>query len=385
MKNKAHQKINILHVIDKFSMDPKTMHGATRLLSYMALLNKKERYTITICSLKYPDDASKQLEQQGVQIVYLHKSKYDPCSLVALARTVKREKTDLLHLHGYGSWSFGRLIKSITGIPVIVHCHAVDPHYPRIQKVCDYLLAGLTDRAIAVSESARIFLIKEGRIPPGKIVVMHNCVPAEYFRWTSPRENERGKKKLGLAHNVRIIGTITRLYEQKGNRYLLLAAAQVLKLFHDVVFVIVGDGPLRGELEKLSAELGIERNVVFTGFRNDVREALGTFDIAVQASLWEGTPLTLLEALAMGKAVVATNVDGMGEILEEGKNALLVNPGDPNGLAAKIIYLLDHADERARLGLNAYEKSQRHSVDAYLTKLETVYDGVADRVVRSGG
>lgn len=376
MPRATRETINILHVIDKFSMDAKAMHGATRLLSYMLTLDNKNPYSMLICSLKSPDAASRRLEEEGAHIIYLNKHKYDPSAFFPLIRMVRHDKINLLHLHGYRSWSLGRLIKYFTGIPIIVHCHGPDPSYPRIQRAADLVLAEHTDLAIAVSQSAKEFLIRDARVSPQKITVLYNCVSLTDFTPPSDPEIKLGKKLIGVRPGTYIVGTVTRLYEEKGNKDFLVAASKILKKFDDVRFVIVGDGPLRAELMNLSSDLSIRPYVIFMGFQERVQDILGGFDIMVQASIREGMPLTLLEAMAMAKPIVATTAGGMADILDNRRNAFLVKPKNPDELAEKILFLLKHLDVRKRLGATAYQDSKRYGVDEYVKKLDTIYQTV---------
>jgi glycosyltransferase involved in cell wall biosynthesis len=211
-----------------------------------------------------------------------------------------------------------------------------------------------------------------------KTVVMPNCVSLNEFRALDPNEILAEKKRLGLSSDSKIVGTVTRLYDSKGNRYVLEAAVQVLAFFPSTTFLIVGDGPLRHDLEKLSKTLGIDDRVVFTGVRKDVRRLLAIFDVMVFAS-WtaEGTPLSVLEAMAMGKAIVATDIV---EILEDGVTGLLVPPKDSRAIGRCVISCLRDEDLAKRLGKNAKEESQKYSVDSYVSKLQSIYDQVVRRI-----
>jgi len=380
MKSYQNSPINILQIIDKFSMDTNSMHGATRLISYIHLSNKK--YNLVTCCLRAPDDAGRRLEQLGMRIIYHEKWKYNLLSIFYLIKIIYREHIDLLHLHGYRSWTFGRFLKALTGIPALIPCHAKDPYYPRIQQVSDLFLARFTDLAIAVSDSAKHFLTDHCRLPSDKIVVLNNCVSLTEFHPPTIQQIAEARGRLGVKSGVKVIGTVTRLYEQKGNTHLLMAAAQVLKVFNDVVFVIVGDGPLLEDLRRLSRQLEIEQHVKFLGFYQKVPAILAAFDIATQASLWEGTPLTILEAMAMAKPIVATAVDGIAGILSDGENALLVRPRDPNDLAQKLIYLLQHPTELQRLGRSAARDSHKYASTEYVTRLDELYQTILENSPR---
>ena len=157
-------------------------------------------------------------------------------------------------------------------------------------------------------------------------------------------------------HELRIqpgdfaIGTVTRLHESKGNSYLVDAARLVLDRTPNAKFFLVGEGPLREPLEAQARRLGLGDRFVFVGFARDVAAVLSAFDLSVFPSLWEGTPLTAFEALASGKPIVATDADGLLDILTDGRDARIVPKRDARALADAILDLIDRPDERAQAG-----------------------------------
>ena len=157
------------------------------------------------------------------------------------------------------------------------------------------------------------------------------------------------------------------------------AANRVISEFPTTVFLIVGDGPLRGELEDLTRRLKIEKQVIFTGFSKEIPLLLTMFDIKVMASLSEGCPFALVEAMAAGKPIVATNVGGIKEIIQNGETGLLVPPKDAKELAKKILYLLCNEGEAQRLAKNAKEESKKYSVENSVRKLEEIYDSLISK------
>lgn len=158
--------------------------------------------------------------------------------------------------------------------------------------------------------------------------------------------------------------------------------AEVLRVCPQGYLLIVGDGPLRAELQALSHRLGIERSVVFVGYREDVPAMLSIFDVAVIASINEGFgQLSLIEAMAMGKAIVGTNISGIKEIMQDRYTGLLVPAGDSTAMANRIILLLRNHEERLRLGARALEESRKYSLDSYTKALERIYQEVARALV----
>lgn len=366
------KKINVLWLVDHLGYGG-VMHGAgTYYLNTIPLFDKS-KFNVSLCALRGRDHLTGHFEDQGIKIRHLGRGKLDPVTIFDLVKLVKEEKISLIHAHGYGSANFGRLAGVITGAPVIIHSHDHDHSYNWYQSLSDRLLSGSTSKAIAVSESVKESCVNTRKIPPNKVVVMHNGIRLERFRISEPDQIDTERKRLDIYSDFKIVGTVTRLREEKGNEYLLAAAPYVLKEFPRTVFLLVGDGPLREELENYSRELGIDKHVIFAGFREDIVVVMSLFDINVLASLTEGSPGALLEAMAMGKPIVATNVGGIKEILKDGETGLLVPSKNPEALSEKIMYLLRNKDRAKTLGERAKEESGKYDINLYVRRLEEQY------------
>ena len=350
------------------------MHGVKRLFGWMIPRFDPGRFKVSLVSLRRKDLSEETLETQGVDITYLHRSKFDPLTLPALLRVIDRKHIDVLHLHGYGATTFGRMAAALRGIPTILHEHANLTNTPWFQKVADRLLEPCTDIALAVSKSTADFVIDARLVPPSKVKVVYLGVPLEEFsRERSPAEIARARQDLGIGADEFAIGTITRLHESKGNSVLVDAAARVVRERPQARFFVVGEGPLLPDLEAQAAQLGLGDRFVFAGFRRDVAATLSAFDLSVFPSLWEGTPLTGFEALAMGKPIVATDADGLLDILTAGHDAVIVPRRDAAALAGKIVWAMDHPEERARLGAAARITGRRYDIGAFVRKMERLY------------
>lgn len=355
------------------------MHGVKRLFSWLLPRFDPDRVQAALVSLRRKDVSSEALENAGVDITYLGRSKFDPRTLTALLAVVDRFQPDVLHLHNYGATNFGRLAALLRGLPAIVHEHINLGRAPWYQKVADRALEPLTDIALAVSESTAEFMRTERQLPARKVRVVYLGAPLEEFgRQRTPAEIETARHSLGVANGGPIVGTVTRLHEAKGNEFLIRAMPDVLARRPDARLVIVGEGPLREPLEAEARQLGVADRVHFAGFQPDAGAALATFDVAVFPSLFEGTPLTAFEALAMGKAIVATDADGLQEILTDGVNARIVPRRDPAALATRIAELLEQPAERARLAEGARTAGREYDIAALVRRLERLYEVLAE-------
>ncbi len=355
------------------------MHGVKRLFSWMIPEFDRSRFDVSLVSLRKRDLSEEPLESLGIDITYLERSRFDPLTLPALLNVIDRKQIDILHLHGYGATTFGRIAAALRGIPTILHEHANLTDTPWFQKVADRLLAPYTDIAIAVSRSTADFVVRARQMPPSKVKVVYLGVPmGEFTRQRSADEIAAARRELGIGPTDFAIGTITRLHESKGNSYLVDAAALVLAERPHAKFVLVGEGPLRPDLEAQVSALKLGDRFVFAGFQRDTARTLSAFDLSVFPSLWEGTPLTAFEALAMGKAIVSTDADGLLDILSDGDDAVIVPKRNAAALAEKIVWAMDHPDARARLAAAARVSGRRYDVALFVSKMERLYDLLHD-------
>ena len=350
------------------------MHGVKRLFAWMIPRFDAARFNVSLISLRKRDLSADTLDELGIDVSYLHKSKFDPSTLPALLKELDRRQADVLHMHGYGATTFGRLAGAIRRIPALLHEHANLTDTPWFQKIADRALAPYTDLAIAVSRSTAEFVIHARQMPADRTKVVYLGVPLDEFaRPRSEDEVREAREALGIAPGAFAVGTITRLMPSKGNEYLVAAARQVVDTLPDARLFIVGEGERQPELEAQASALGLGDRLVFSGFVRDVARAFSAFDLVVFPSLWEGTPLTAFEALAMGKPIVSTDADGLTDILTDRGDAWIVPRRDAGALARVIVALAGDPDERARLGRAARETGRQYDIDAFVRKMERLY------------
>lgn len=366
------EPIRILHVIDKLSMDGVNPSSCSRLFVEWIPRHAPEQFQVQVASLRPPDTAGEFLQRRGIRVHYITKGKFSPKNIAAIAALARDGKFDLLHLHGYSSANFGRLAARKLGIPAIVHEHAILRVLPH-QFVIDRLLRGKTDVAIGVSNAVKAFMIRGRSIPEAKIRVIWNGVQLQNFRNVAKEKIDAFRQNLGVDAKARLIGSVTRLREEKGNRFLIEAFARLREKYPETRLVLIGDGPLKSALEQQAKEQGDGDRVIFTGFVPEIAPALAAFDVVAVPSLREGFGLVLVEAMACGKPVVASAVGGMLEVAEDGVSALLVPPADAAALAGAIDSCLADAEFAAALGRRAQEASEKFSIEANVSALEKLY------------
>ncbi|MHB0977641.1 MAG: glycosyltransferase family 4 protein [Candidatus Aquicultorales bacterium] len=292
---------------------------------------------------------------------------------------LRKHKADVIHTHGLRANLAGRVAGRLMGIPVVTTVHsAISLDYAdRIKQFLapkvDSSTLSLTTRFIAVSAAIKKDLIKR-RVPEEKITVVYNGVDVPIGQPVA----EEARRRLGVSGDEFVVGTVARLEPNKGIRFLIRAAADLRPLLPKLKVVIVGSGRDRRELEREAERLGLGEVVAFTGFQEDARALMSAFDVFALPSLMEGFALVVIEAMASGIPVVASKVGGVPEIVQEGRNGLLVEPGDPKSLAEAILKL--HASPQLRRSIigEAYQDfSERFTTQRFVEGTERVLEEVA--------
>jgi glycosyltransferase involved in cell wall biosynthesis len=366
--------VPVLHVCDKFGVRGSSIHGVSRLFSWWFPRYDKARYTPSLVGLKQPEPATAWLGEQGIPVHHLGRGRFDPRILGDLTALVRARGARILHVHGYAAADFGRLAARATGARLVLHEHFADPRMPGYQALADRLLRRYTHGAIAVSGSTRDFLVRERFVPSERVRLVWNGAPLDVFAPVPRARALALRRSLGLSDEALVFGTIGRLSTQKGHAFLLQAAARVLKDEPRARLLIVGDGDLASELRAQARALGIADRTVFAGHRADVPELLGALDVFCISSLYEGTPLALFEAMAAGKAIVSTAVDGCREVLTEGETGLLVAPADPAALGSAIARVIADRGLREALASRARSASRQYDVAACVEAMQSYYD-----------
>lgn len=372
------QRIKILHIADKFSVKGSSIHGVSRLFSWWFSRFDTSRYEVHLIVLRKADAGVKEIEKRGLKFRSLDKRKYDPFTLKEIVRKIRSYKADILHLHGYGATNFGRIAARIEKVKSIVHEHFVDPDMPKYQQFADFVLSPWADYGIAVSGSVKDFMVNKRYLPAEKVSVIFNGAPLREFKPMIEEDVAVERAKWKIPYGYKVVSTIGRLDKQKGNKYFIEAANKILKGNKKVKFMLVGDGPLLHELNEQCNQLGIQKDIIFTGYHSNIPLIQSMIDIQVFPSLWEGTPLTLFEAMSMQRPIVSTNVDGLGEVLRHGKNALVVHPKDSENLAAAIQALLKNPEKANALAAQAQRDSNKYDIQSTVDEMQLVYDDLVD-------
>lgn len=332
---------------------------------------------IVPCIMRKKDHLNDPFERKGIDIRFFGRSKFDIRTLFDFIRIIKKERIQLMHLQGYAATTFGRIASRMTNVPVIIHQRDADPNYPAYLTLADVLLSRFTDLSLAVSEYTKEYLSAIRKIPWEKIKVLINPVDVAAISNGNPSRTHEIRKQLGIRPGTKLVGTITRFYPVKGVDCLLKAVPSIIKETEDVQVVICGDGPLLESSKQLASDLGIEKNVYFPGFVKDPALWLPLFDVVVSSSYSEGCPNALLEAMAAGRPIVSTRAGGPEEFLQDGYSALMVPPGDAQGLARCIIRFLKNRETAEKFSINARKAVTQYDFPNYMNRIEAIYRDVA--------
>jgi glycosyltransferase involved in cell wall biosynthesis len=270
-------------------------------------------------------------------------------------RILSRGHYDIVQSHTSVGGVIGRLAGWAARTPVVlwtVHGLGAHPGHPAwkrlLLRIVESMLDWFTNHYVAVSEDLREQGVCAGIYRADKVTVIPNGLQFDHL--PSVFDIAAKRKALGIPAGCPVIGTVTRLEPQKANEVFLQAVARVISRVPNLVTLIAGDGPERKKLEELAAHLGLTGRVNFLGWRADAVELLGALDIFCMSSRWEGCPMVLLEAMAMRRPVVATDIGGVREIVTNEETGLLVALDDPEALANAVLHLLGDDAERERFG-----------------------------------
>ncbi len=364
------KKLKLLFLIDSLSGG-----GAELVVSNLCRHLDKERLNVSVCTLKMIGERGADLLKGGYDVYALPESRYRLgryLSSCRLSRIVRERKVDIIHSHSTQGLVDGGLVRLMNGRVRHVHTfhYGNYPHLDARSMLLERLFVRLPDRLIAVGEEQKRAIQMTFRLNGKNIRTIWNGI--EIGNGDNARQRTGAG---GIDHGKVIIGSISTLIEQKGIFDLLDAVAMLGQRRRDFQVWIVGDGPLRDELEAKKRSLGLEGLVEFKGWiRNAPTEILPRIDIFIQSSLWEAMSMVILEAMAAGRAVIATEVGDNGHVIDNGHNGILVKKGDVAGMAEKLESLI--ADDRLcrKLGQNARQRILRDcSVEQMARNHELMY------------
>ena len=350
--------------------------GAETLLVNLVRRLDRSRFSPELCCLKYLGPLGEVLANEIPTFTGILPHKFDVAVLPRLTQLLRERQVDAVITVGTGGdkMFWGRLAAWRAGVPVI----ASALHSTGLPDRVEWLnrrLAPITDAFIAVAQPHARYLAEHEGCPANKVRVIPNGVDVERFRPFSPDAALRAD--LDVPSTAPVAAIVAALRPEKNHELFLRSAALIRELRPDAHFLIVGDGERRPALEALTSELGLCGNVHFLGTRSDVPQLLSLVNVVMLTSHMEANPVSILEALACGKPVVATQVGSIPESVHDGENGYLVAPGDASGLAARVVELFNDRSRARRFGQAGRQTVAEHwSLERMVSGYEELIAGI---------
>jgi len=384
-------KIKVAHVITRFDK------GGSAENTFLTIRNlDKEKYDILLIKgISQESHISRQetaaietnlaeAEKNGVRIFTVPSLLRrvvpfrDIKAMFFLLGIFLKEKPDIVHTHTSKAGILGRWAAFFAKVPIIIHTPHGHIFWGYFNKWTTYafmklerMTALITDRIITLTQQEKNDHVRFNIAQDEKFTVIHSGV--DLTKFSKEVDALKMKKILGIPETAFVVGTVGRLTAVKGYTYLLKAAANVVKDRPGTIFVFLGDGELLDQLTAMAYALGIKEHVKFLGWRSDVADIMATFDIFVLPSLNEGMGKVLVEAMAMAKPIIASNIGGIPNIVTHNDSAILVEPANSDVLAQTINYLYNEDIIRKNMGERG--KAIAHTFSAYdmIRKIDLLY------------
>jgi glycosyltransferase involved in cell wall biosynthesis len=372
----AGKRVRLLWLIDSLNVG-----GAESLIVPFVRRLDRAKCEVSICCLTTIGGNAIEplLRNEGVAIVNLGaRNLRDLGAFRRLLRLVREERIDLIHAHLTYAAIWAAVCSRLTGVPSIASLHVAPPGGKSKEASRDRLMRFVLNRwaasVIAVSDALRDDYLRGGGLMPEKIVAVQNGIELDRFRKDRDQCRQRITSEFGIPADAPLAVTVSVLRPGKGVEVLLDAVKPVLQRVPNAYFLIIGDGSMRAEWAQLAERNGVSHRIRWAGYRKDVESLLAGCDLLVHPSLADAFPTVLLEAMAAGLPIVATNVGGIPEIVEPGVTGRLVPAGDAEALATEVANLLQDSGMRRAMSEKAREVAMdRFSTEAWIRRLETVY------------
>jgi len=367
----------VLHVIDSFDLG-----GAqTFLLDFLRYLDPSH-FVAEVAAMHGHGVFESSFREAGIVTHSLSPAKWPPYYIPNFIRLMKRGKFDILHFHLFGANLCAKPLAIAAGHrAIVVHdqCNDASRDKSPFLLAADALANRGVSRIIAVAESVRLYLLNHEDLPDATVAMIPNGIDAGVFVPASSDQKRKTREAMGLSADAFVIGGVGRLVQQKNFKAFLEAASKLRLKYPEVTFIIAGSGPLENELRSHAAALGLAESVRFLGHVSDRVGLYHCMDALLMPSDFEGTPMTLLEAMASALPVIASGVDGIAEVCTDRHDALLVSPGDTEGYIEALGQIIINKDLRSMIGTNARRTIlDRYEIRSLVRRIESIYDEILE-------
>jgi len=382
------RKFKVLHLLNNLDV------GGVQENTFFTVAHlDRQRYDVALASSYRRGRVGNQLLQDAQQtpdlklidVPHLTREPHPLNDIIALGelyRLMRRERFDIVHTHTSKAGVLGRVAAKLAGVPIILHtAHGwsfqdllCPPFWRPIFRFLEWIPARLSDKLLTVTRDTMRVAVQAGLGPPEQFVVVYPGMHLSDF-FNATVDKARKRRELGLPATGPLVGTVMIMVHRKRPADIVRAAPRILQAVPDAHFLLVGDGEAMPEVRRTVQELGLHEKVTLTGIRRDVPEIMGLLDVFVHPAWLEVLPRTVIQAMATGTPVVATEVGAIGEAVISGENGFLVPPKRPELLAGAILRLLQDQELAKRMGQTARQSvSSAFEVQTMVDEIEAVYE-----------
>lgn len=370
----SQEKITVGWLFLKYESNGVPMQGLIRGLN-------PERYRVICIFLKKTSDATNTFEEEGYKAFYISRKKYfrvfNFAAVWKLYKILRHERVSILHCQRHQAAVYGSIAAKLAKTPVVLsHVHGLNRSKKNRRKLINSIVLRWISKIIAVGQAVRLDILKNNPVARDEqVICLNNSIDYKRFAEVSISKEE-ARKAVSLNGESFVFGAVGRLAPTKGLSFLIKAFIKVKKQVPNSELVLIGEGKIRDELRTQAVEAGVGESVHFLGYRTDVEKLLPAMDVFVMASIAEGMPGALLEAMAAGLPCIATKVGGIPDVLDNGELGMLIPPKDKDALAEAMIQSATQPRQnQSQITEKAKQKiSEKHSHEIFIKNLESIYE-----------
>lgn len=367
---------SVLHLINSFEIGG-TERQAVELLKRI----DPERFNVRLAAIRNRGPLYSEIAYRFPEVPEFPLTSFYNANaarqLSRLRSLILRERVRILHAHDFYAGVIGAVAARLSRIKIIACQRHLKLSDRRVHDWGTRLINRLADRIVVNSDAIRDYIVASGAASISKITVIRNGLrsPENLSDANLTEQSKSLRRELGLNAEAKLIGCVANLLPVKGHRYLIKAASRVAQADSNAHFILIGEGPLRAEIEQQAAQLRITARVHLLGHRDDAATLVSSFDLAVLASLREGLPNAVMEAMACAVPVVATSVGGTTELITDYETGYLVAPADAETLSERILWALRHEKESREVARRGQQKIiENFGMSRMVDSVEQVYD-----------
>jgi len=363
--------MNIAHVVLSLECG-----GLEQLVIQLVHRLKEQGHNAFIICLENKGELIPVAEKRGIRVIKMEgRIGFHLIGVLKLASILRKEKVGVVHTHNFAPLFYGSLAARLAAVPCLNTRHG------RAERRAPRWVWNLNEFVVSVSQDARDQMLKFNMISPKKVKTIFNGIePSRFISSSSKQLKNEILVQLNLKPGSFIIGHVGRLAQEKDQSTLIRVLPELIQEGLDVSLVIVGDGPMKAHLQRITRQYKLDARVYFLGYQENIPALVSIFDVFVLCSVMEGISLTLLEAMAAGKPTIVSNVGGNPEVVKDGETGFLFQVGYPEHIAAAVRTLYKNRELARRMGKNGFKRVQNFF---NLEKMTREYDELYDQMKKS--